>query len=151
MDPESVAWPSAEPSYRFRPPADEVTAAVDVVAAVLDATERSPERVSLRVDIGRQADVVGPRRVALESLSGHEAVTVADDHTIGTVPMTPETFDAVVDLWVDIDRAVVWDPDGVPIAEWLEERLRYALPEAAGQQVRAAVPDGVASRIERVE
>ena len=124
---------------------------MDVFVAVLDATDRAPERLSLRLDIGRQTDIVGPRRVALESLSGHEDVTVDDDHTIGTLPLTDETFDSLVALWSEVDRAVVWDPDGVPVVEWRDGRFRYALSDAAAQAVRAAVPDGAAARIERVE
>jgi hypothetical protein len=151
MDAESLGWPSAEPSYRLRPGADQETAPVDVFAVVLDATDRSPERVSLRLGIGRRTDVVGPRRVALEGLSGHEDVTVAGDHAIGTVPVTDETFDSLVPVWADIDRAVVWDAEGVPIVEWRDGQLRFALPTAAAQQVQEDVSAAVAARIERVE
>jgi hypothetical protein len=150
MDSESVAWPSAEPRYRFRPPATDEAATLDVLATVLDATGRRPERVSLRVAIGRRTDLVGPRRIALESLSGHEDVTVADGHTIGTVPLTVERFDTLVDLRADIERAVVWGPDGVAIADWRDGVLRFALPTDALESVREA-NDTVADRIERVE
>ena len=150
MDSESVAWPSAEPSYRFRPPATDEAATLDVLAAVLDAASRSPERLSLRLAVGRQMDVVGPQRVALEALSGHDDVTVADDHTIGTVPLTGETFDALVDLRETIDRIVVWDPEGVAIADLRDGVLRFALPADAVEQVREEI-EGVADRIEQVE
>ena len=150
MDSESVAWSSAEPSYRFRPPATDEAATLDVLAAVLDAASRSPERISLRLAIGRQMDVVGPQRVALEALSGHDDVTVADDHTIGTVPLTGETFDALVDLRETIDRAVVWDPEGVAIADLRDGVLRFALPAEAVGSVREEV-QGVADRIERAD
>jgi hypothetical protein len=150
MDSDSVAWPSAEPSYRFRPPATDEGATFDVLAAVLDAAARSPERISLRLAVGRQMDVVGPQRVALEALSGHDDVTVADDHTIGTVPLTGETFDALVDLRETIDRIVVWDPEGVAIADLRDGVLRFALPVDAVEQVREEI-EGVADRIEQVD
>ena len=151
MDPESVAWPSAEPSYRLRPPATDEAAALDALAAVLDASPRRPERLSLRLAIGRRMDLLGPRRIALESLSGHEDVTVADDHTIGTLALTDETFADLAELFADLDRAVVWDADGVAIADWRDEVLRFALPETAVAQVREGIDAAVADRIERVD
>lgn len=151
MDSESVAWPSTEPSYRLRPPATETEAALDALAAVLDATPRHPERVSVRLAVGRRTDIVGPRRIALESLSGHEDVTVDDDHTIGTVALTDETFTDLTELFADLDRAVVFDPDGVAIADWRDEMLRFALPESAVEGVREGVDAAVADRIERVD
>ena len=150
MDPESVAWPSAEPSYRLRPPATDEAAALDALAAVLDATPRSPERLSVRLAIGRRTDVVGPRRVALEALSGHEDVTVAEDHTIGTLALTDETFADLAELFADIERAVVFDPEGVAIADWRAGVLRFALPETAVERVRAGLDATVADRVERV-
>jgi len=151
MDPESAAWPSAEPSYRLRPPATDEAAALDALAAVLDATPRSPERVSVRLAIGRRTDLVGPRRIALEALSGHDDVTVADDHTIGTVALTDETFADLAELFSDLDRAVVFDPDGVAIADLRDGDLRFAVPEDAVDRVRDAVDPALADRIERLE
>jgi len=151
MDPESVAWPSAEPSYRLRAPATDEAAALDVLAAVLDATPRSPERVSVRIAIGRRMDIVGPRREALEALSGHEDVTVADGHTIGTVALTDGTFADLAELFDDLDRAVVFDPDGVAIADWRDGDLRFALPADGVETVRETVDAAVADRIERID
>jgi len=151
MDSESVAWPSAEPSYRLRPPATDEDGALDAFAAVLDATPRSPERVSVRLAIGRRTDLVGPRRIALEALSGHDDVTVADDHTIGTVALTDETFADLAKLFSDLDRAVVFDPDGVAIVDWRDGVLRFALPADAAERVRDGVEPDIADRIERVE
>ena len=151
MDSESVSWPSAEPSYRLRPPVTDEEAALDALAAVLDATPREAARLSVRLAIGRRMDVVGPRREALEGLSGHDGVTVADDHTIGTLPLTGATFDDLAELFADLDRAVVWDPDGVAIADWRDGVLRFALPTEAVERVREAVDASVADRIERVE
>ena len=150
MDSESVAWPSAEPSYRLRPPATEADATLDALAAVLDVTPRQTARVSVRLAIGRRVDLVGPRRIALEALSGHEDVTVAEDHTIGTLALTDETFADLAELFADIDRAVVWDTEGVAIADLRVDVLRVALPETAVERVRADVGAGVADRIERV-
>ncbi|PSP64606.1 hypothetical protein BRC76_01545 [Halobacteriales archaeon QH_8_67_36] len=151
MDPESVAWPSAEPSYRLRPPATDEDAAIDALAAVLDVTPRRPERLSLRLAVGRRMDLLGPRRDALEALSGHDGVTVADDHTVGTVTLTEATFADLAELFADLDRAAVRDPDGVAIADWRDAILRFALPESAAEQVRGSVDAAVADRIERVD
>ncbi|MBX0287631.1 hypothetical protein [Haloarcula salinisoli] len=151
MDSESVAWPSAEPSYRLRPPATDEAVALDALAAVLDATPRRPERVSVRLAIGRRMDLLGPRREALEALSGHADVTVADDHTIGTLALTEAAFADLAELFADLDRAVVFDPDGVAIADWRGGLLRFALPEAAVETVRDSVDVAIANRIERVE
>ena len=149
MDPESVAWPSAEPSYRLRAPATDEAAALDVLAAVLDATARQTERVSVRLGIGRRMDLLGPRREALEGLSGHADVTVADDHTIGTLTLTEAAFADLAELFADIERAVVFDPDGVAIADLRDGELRFALPETAVERVREGVDASVADRIER--
>jgi len=151
MDPESVAWPSAEPSYRLRPPATDEAGALDVLAAVLDATPRRSERVSVRLAIGRRMDLLGPRREALEALSGHSEVTVAEDHTIGTLALTDETFADLAELFADLERAIVFDSEGVAIADLRDDILRFALPETAVERVRDGVDAAVADRIQRVE
>jgi len=151
MDPESVAWPSAEPSYRLRPPATDEAGALDVLAAVLDATPRRSERVSVRLAIGRRMDLLGPRREALEALSGHSEVTVAEDHTIGTLALTDETFVDLAELFADLERAIVFDSEGVAIADLRDDILRFALPETAVERVRDGVDAAVADRIQRVE
>ncbi|MFC6757064.1 MULTISPECIES: hypothetical protein [Haloarcula] len=151
MDPESVAWPSTEPSYRLRPPATDEAGALDALAAVLDASPRRAERVSLRLAIGRRVDLLGPKREALEAVSGHTDVTVADDHTVGTAPLTEATFADLAELFGDLDRAIVFDPDGVAIADWRDGVLRFALPEAAVEAVRDGVDAAVADRIQRAD
>ena len=151
MDPESVAWPSSEPSYRLRPPATDEGVALDALAAVLDATPRPAERVSLRLALGRRVDVLGPRREALEALSGHDDVTVAEDHTIGTVPLTGAAFADLAELFAELDRAVVWDDEGVAVADWRDGVLRFALPGDAVETLRDDIDAGLADRIERVE
>jgi len=148
MDSESVSWPSAEPSYRLRPPATDEAAGLDALAAVLDVTPRQAVRVSVRLAVGRRMDVLGPRREALEALSGHDDVTVADDHTIGTLALTDETFADLAELFADLDRAVVWDPDGLAIADWRDGELRFALSDDDAAQVRDGL--AIADRIERV-
>jgi len=151
MDSESVAWPSAEPSYRLRPPATDEEAALDALAAALDATPRQAVRLSLRLAVGRRMDLLGPRREALEALSGHDEVTVANDHTVGTVPLTGATFADLAELFADLDRAIVFDPEGVAIADWRDGVLRFAVPAAAVETVWEAVDATVADRIERVD
>ncbi len=151
MDPESVAWPSTEPSYRLRPPATDETGALDALAAVLDASSRRAERVSLRLAIGRRVDLLGPKREALEALSGHADVTVADDHTVGTAPLTEATFADLAELFADLERAIVWDPEGVAIADWRDGVLRFALPAEMVAHVRDGVDAALADRIERVD
>lgn len=151
MDRESVAWPSTEPSYRLRPPATDEAAVLDVLAAVLDLSPRRAERVSVRLAIGRRVDLLGPKREALEALSGHDDVTVDDDRTIGTVPLTAATFADIAELLDELDRAVVWDADGVAVADLRNGVLRFAVPEAAIETVREGVDAAVADRIEQVE
>ena len=150
MDPESVAWPSAEPSYRLRPPTTDEDAALDALAAVLDATPRQAERVSVRLGVGRRMDLLGPRREALESLSGHDDVTVAADHTVGTLALTAETFADLAELFADLDRAIVFDPDGVAIADWRDGSLRFALPAEVVGTVGEGLDDAVVDRIEQL-
>ncbi|WP_262179866.1 hypothetical protein [Haloarcula laminariae] len=148
MTEQTPTWPEREPSYRLRPPATDLSAGLDGLAAALDATPRQPETATVKLRIGRQTDVIGPRREALEALSGYPDVTVDAGTTAGTVPLTGETFDALAELFEDVERALVRDADGVAVAEWRDERLRFALPSDAVSRVRAAVD---AERIEQVE
>jgi len=148
---DETAWPDDEPTHRLRPPATTPTAGLDALAAVLDGTPRQPATVALGLTVGRRAELVGPRRIALESLSGHADVTVDDDHTSGTVPLTGTTFDDLAELFEELDYAVVEDTTGVAIADWREETLRFALPSETLASVEDAVGGDVADRIDRVD
>jgi hypothetical protein len=145
---ETPTWPDSEARYRLRPPAE---SGLDALAAVLDAAPRTPDGVALRLALGRRADLFGPRRIALESLSGHPDVTVDDDHTAGTVPLTDGTFEDLAALFESLDRAVVRDGDGTAIVAWDGRTLRFALPDAAVESLRDGLDDDVADRIEATE
>lgn len=151
MTDESTEWPDGEPTHRLRPPAADETAGVDALAAVLDASERHPETVAVRLTIGRRTDVVGPRREALEALSGHADVTVSDERTAGTAPLSGETFEDIATLFPDLDRAVVRDPEGVAIVERRGETLRFALPDERVDELERALDATLADRLERAD
>jgi len=123
------AWPTDERRYRLRPPASDPAAGVDTLAAVLDASERTPERLFVHLAVGRRADF-GRRRRTLETLSGHPGVLVADDDTAGTLPLTGATFDALVTLYDDLRYALVSDADDVAIVEFRDGTLTAALADA---------------------
>jgi len=144
------AWPDDEPAYRLRPPAADEGAGLDALAAVLDATPRGPSTAVVRLTVGRRTDAVGPRRTALETLSGVSAVTVHDDRTTGIAPLTDECFEAIATLFTDVDRLLVRDDEDVAIAEWRDETLRFALPADAVERVRECVDPAVADRIEQL-
>ncbi|MBV0925415.1 hypothetical protein KTS45_14505 [Halomicroarcula limicola] len=151
LDTGTPTWPDDEPRFRVRPPVSDEGAGLDALAAVLDTTPRRPEAAFCYLDLGRRADLVGPRRVELEALSGHADVTVDADHTAGTVPFAPETFDALAALFEDLSYLVVRDADGVAIAEWRGETLRFALPDGDVDAVKNALDAATADRIERAE
>ncbi|WP_324665165.1 hypothetical protein [Haloarcula sediminis] len=151
MTEETPTWPEREPSYRLRPPAADEAAGIDAFAAVLDASERRPETVAVRLTVGRRTDVVGPRREALEGLSGHADVTVSDERTTGTAPLSGATFDDIATLFSDLDRAVVRDTEGVAILEWRGETLRFALPDERADELAQELAPVLADRLERVE
>ncbi len=148
MDDETPTWPDSEARYRLRPPAE---TGLDVLAAVLDVSPRDPETVAFRLEIGRQAELLGPRRIALEALSGHTDVTVAEDHTAGTVPLTGGAFEDIGALFGTINRALVRDADGIAVADWDGEELQFALADAAVRRLRGGLDESVAARIEPVD
>ncbi|MDS0259932.1 hypothetical protein NDI56_11055 [Haloarcula sp. S1CR25-12] len=145
------AWPDDEPAYRLRPPAADEGAGLDALAAVLDATPRGPSTAVVRLAVGRRTDVVGPRRRALETLSGVSAVTVHDDRTTGIAPLTGECFEAIATLFTDVDRLLVRDDEDVAIAEWRDETLRFALPDAAVEALQSDLDGALVDRIEPLE
>lgn len=145
MDDETPTWPDSEARYRLRPPAG---TGLDVFAAVLDATPRDPTTVALRLGIGRQAELLGPRRIALEGLSGHTAVSVAEDHTAGTVPLSGGAFEDIAGLFGAIDRAVVRDAGGTAIVQWDGEEFQFALSDAAIERLRGGLDTAVAARLD---
>lgn len=145
------AWPDDEPAYRLRPPAAAEGAGLDALAALLDVSPRKPATAVVRLAVGRRTDLVGPRRNALESLAGISAVTVHDDRTTGIAPLTGESFEAIATLFADLDHLLVRDDDEVAIAEWRDETLRFALPEAAVEALRSDLDAALAARIEALE
>ncbi|MBX0295713.1 hypothetical protein [Haloarcula nitratireducens] len=151
LDTGTPTWPDDEPLFRVRPPVSDEDAGLDALAAVLDTTPRRPETAFCYLDRGRRADLVGPGRVELEALSGHADVTVDADHTAGTVPFTPQTFDALATLFDELSYLVVRDADDVAIAEWRAETLRFALPESGLETVKNSLDAATADRIERAE
>ncbi|WP_135303692.1 hypothetical protein [Haloarcula amylovorans] len=151
LDTGTPTWPDGESRFRVRPPVSDEEAGLNALATVLDTTPRRPDTAFCYLDIGRRADLVGPRRVELETLSGHADVTVDADHTAGTVPFTAETFDALATLFDELSYLVVRDVEGVAIAEWREETLRFALPDGDVKAMKNALDARTADRIERVE
>jgi hypothetical protein len=145
------AWPDDEPAYRLRPPAADEDAGLEALAAVLDATPRAPSTAVVRLGVGRRTALVGPRRNALEALSGTSAVTVHDDRTTGIAPLTGESFEAIATLFPDLDRLLVRDEDDVAIAEWREETLRFTLPDVALGSLQSDLGEALADRIELLE
>ncbi|MBX0324216.1 hypothetical protein EGH21_14350 [Halomicroarcula sp. F13] len=149
LDTGAPTWPDDEPRFRVRQPAEATDARVDVLAGVLDATPRDAETTFLYLDVGRRADVTGRPRFELETLSGHPDVTVADDHTAGTVPFSAETFEAVATLADEVAYLVVRDADGDALVEWREETVRFSVPEDALTAVTTGLDAGTADRVER--
>jgi len=149
-------WPDDESRHRVRPPVSEEredgegaagSLAADALAAVLDATPREPATVFCYLSVGRRVDLVGPERTALEALSGHADVRVDTDHTAGTIPLTGETFDAVVRLLDQVEYLLIRDDTGDAVAEWRQETLRFSVPELG--PVTAALPPTLSERVER--
>lgn len=152
------AWPDSESRHRLRPPAGERepeeegpagSPAADALAAVLDATPREPTTAFCYLSIGRRVDLIGPERTALEALSGHADVRVDTDHTAGTVPLTGETFDAIVRLLERVEYLLIRDDAGDAIAEWRPATLRFSVPDI--DAVAAVLNPPLADRIERDE
>jgi len=150
-------WPDGESRHRVRPPASRDgteegpagSPAADALATVLDATPRQPKTAFCYLSVGRRVDLVGPERTALEALSGHADVRVDTDHTAGTVPLTGETFDAIVRLLDSVEYLLIRDDAGDAITEWRPETLRFSVPDV--ESVESALPPALAERVERDE
>ncbi|WP_424002344.1 hypothetical protein ACOZ4I_01565 [Haloarcula salina] len=146
---EGPTWPGGESQYRLELTAPDEAIGLDVLAAVLDATPRTPDAAFVNLGLGRRADP-GGERFAVETLAGHRDVTAADDHTTGRVPLTDETFDALARVHGDALRyVVVCDAAGRVIVERDWTTLRFSLPPSAVEDVRAAVAALDGDRIER--
>jgi len=147
-------WPDDESRHRVRPPASDDreegpagSPAADALAAVLDATPREPSTAFCYLSVGRRVDLIGPERTALEALSGHADVRVDTDHTAGTLPLTGETFDAIVALLDEVEYLLIRDENGDAIAEWRSETLRFSVPDI--ESVTTALTPALAERVER--
>lgn len=146
---EGPTWPRDETRYRLELPDPDEAIGLDVLAAGLDASPRTPDAAFVNLDLGRRADP-GDERFAVETLAGHRDVTAADDHTTGRVPLTDETFDALARVHGDaLHYAVVCDPEGRVIVERDWTTLRFSLPPSAVDAVRDAVDSLGGDRIER--
>ncbi|WP_254279432.1 hypothetical protein [Haloarcula marina] len=151
LDTGAPTWPDEESRFRVRPRAEDADARADALAAVLDASPRRPDSLFVSLEVGRRTDLTGRPRFELETLSGHPEVTVADDHTAGTVPLTGEAFDAVATLAEDVAYLVVRDADGLALAEWRGETVRFAVPETRLSSVTESLDAATADRVERLD
>ncbi|MDS0221750.1 hypothetical protein NDI54_10375 [Haloarcula sp. S1AR25-5A] len=143
-------WPQDETTRRFELSDPDEAVGLDLLAAVLDASPRTPEAAFVHLGIGRR-DNPGGERFAVETLAGHTDVSATDTHTTGTVPMTAETFDALARVHGEtLVYVVVYDDDGRAILERDWTTLRFSLPPSAIETVREAVGMAVADRFERV-
>ncbi|MFB6222294.1 MAG: hypothetical protein ABEH86_01305 [Haloarcula sp.] len=148
-DDDGVRWPLGENRYRFELAAPDESVGLDVLAAVLDASPRTPAQAFIHLGLGRQDDP-GSARFAVETLASHTSVTATENHTTGTIPLTGETFDALAR--VDSDTllyVVVCDGDGRAIVERDWTTLQFSLPASAVGTVREGV-DSTAERFEQV-
>ena len=147
--PADGPWPDDQ-RFRLTVPASDEPAAMDVLAAVLDASPRRPDSVLVHVDAGRRDDRERIRS-ALSDLAAHPDVTVADRATTGSVSLTGDTFDALVDLSPSLRHLLVLDADGHLLVVRSEDRFRFALPPSAADTLRSTLPDALADRIETVD
>jgi|GEM_PF-964461 len=144
--PADGPWPDA-PRFRLTLPATEESAALDVLAAILDASSRRPDSVVVHVDAGRRDDRERVRS-ALSDLAAHPDVTVADHETIGSVPLTGDTFDALADLSPSLRHLLVLDPDGHLVLARTDDRFTFTLPASAAETVRSTLSDELVDRLE---
>jgi len=142
-------WPGDETRRRFELSDPDEAVGLDVLAAVLDASPRFPEKAFVHLGVGRR-DTPQRERFAVETLAGHTDVSATDTHTTGTVPVTTETFDALARVYGGaLVYVVVGDADGHAILELDWTTLRFSLPPSAVETVREAVGPAVAERFER--
>lgn len=145
-----IAWPSETARYRIALPATEDGVALDVLAAVLDASPRPPAAAEFEIDAGRRVD--GDRtRSALADLAAHPDVTVGTDETAGAVPLTGDTFAALADLSADTRLLIVRDEAGDAVLVRRAETITFALPASLIEGLRSDLPASVRDRIDPVE
>jgi hypothetical protein len=143
-------WPEDETRYRFELSAPDEAVGLDLFAAVLDASPRSPTEAFVHLGLGRQ-DNPGGERFAVETIAGHTDVSATDSHTTGTVPMTAETFDALARVYGEtLVYVVVCDEDGRAILERDWTTLRFSLPPSAVETVQTTVEAADSGRFDRV-
>lgn len=147
--PADGPWPDVS-RFRLTLPATDESGALDVLAAILDASPRRPDSALVHVAAGRRDDRDRVRS-ALSDLAAHPDVTVADHETTGSVPLTGDTFDALAALSPAIRHLLVLDADGYLVLARTDERFAFALPASAAETVRSTLPAAVADRLEPVD
>jgi hypothetical protein len=130
---ESITWVGGE-QYRLRVPATDPEDGVTTLAGILDQTPQEPRALFVHLALGRQAPF-GPQRRAVESFAGQTDVVATGTHTAGTASI--DAFETLVGLGDVTKYALIRDGDGRAIAEWRGEYLRFVLPSAAVDSVRA--------------
>lgn len=149
-DESAVEWPTGTPRYRLQLPATEgESAALDVLAAVLDASPRQPVSATAEIAAGRRADA-DRIRSALADLAGHPDVTVGDRETSGTVPLTGDTFDALAALTDETRSLVVRDDAGIAILQRRDDRFTFAVPGSTMETVESALSASLLERLDLV-
>ncbi|WP_336357547.1 hypothetical protein [Haloarcula sp. CGMCC 1.6347] len=142
-------WPEDETIRRFELTEPDEAVGLDVLAAVLDASPRSPEKAFVHLGVGRR-DTPQRERFAVETFAGHTDVSATDTHTTGAVPVTAETFDALARVYGGtLVYVVIGDADGHAILELDWTTLRFSLPSSAVETVRESVGPAVAERFEQ--
>jgi hypothetical protein len=147
---DDVEWPADEQRYRLQTPATDDEAPLDVLAAVLDASPRTPATATVQIGAGRRDDRDRVRS-ALSDLAAHPDVRVDDGETSGTVPVTDDTFAALADLSDDVRALVVRDDDEAPILERRGERFRFVLPDGRVEALRSTLPTATFDRLDPLE
>jgi len=145
-----VEWPTDTPRYRLTLPATEDEAALDVLAAIMDASPRQPASAEFRATAGRRADADHARR-ALSDLAAHPDVTVGDRETSGAVPITGDTFDALAVLTDETRVLVVRDEDGTAIVKRRDDRFTFTVPEASIETIESLLSGVLVERLERLD
>lgn len=135
---EPIRWSDGE-QYRLRVPATDLESGITALATVLDVTPQEPQTLFVHLTLGRQASF-GLQRRAVESLAGHTDVVVTGTHTAGTAGI--DAFDTLVGLGDVTEYALIRDGDSRAIVEWRGEYLRFVLPPAVIDAVRAALDAG---------
>jgi len=141
-------WPQDETTQRFELSDPDEPVGLDLLAAVLDASPRTPAEAFVHLGLGRR-DNPGAERFAVETIAGHTTVSATDTHTTGTVPVTAETFDALAQVYGGtLVYVAIYDDDGRAILERDWTTLRFSLPASAVETVQEAVGAVDAERFE---